>query len=74
MGDWQGTEGREQELVASEEFERRERWEGDSLRPSSLVNHYTFFFLVRATGDEVVGRVGYKLLLGETEHRMADRI
>ena len=48
-------------------------WEGDSLRPSSLVNHYTFFFFARATGDEAVGRVGYKLLLEETEDRMADR-
>ena len=39
----------ERELVASEKRERRERWEltcppHDSLRPSSLVNHYIFYY------------------------------
>ena len=38
--------GREWKLVASEEFERRARWDShDSLRPFSLVNHCSFYFL-----------------------------
>ena len=35
---------RKQELVASEERERRERWEGNSLRPS-LVNYLVFNYI-----------------------------
>ena len=38
LGDWERTEGRERELVVSEEFERRERWEGEKERKKSLLN------------------------------------
>ena len=53
LGDWERARRRERELVAIEEHECRERWEGekegvsspphDSLRPSSLVNYYMYY-------------------------------
>ena len=44
LGDWERAIRRERQLVAIEERECRERWEGDSLRPSSLVNYYMYYF------------------------------
>ena len=62
----------------SEELEGRERWEGenivsspphDSLHPSSLVNHYSFYFRASNWGrgkawDALINKLSkYKILL-----------
>lgn len=48
-GDWEWTKGCERELVASEEHEHWEWWEGVLL----VTNHYVFT-IMQVTGDEAV--------------------
>ena len=62
LGGWEWAKWREHELVASDERERKERWEGESPPPHDFLRPYSI--VARATGGEADARIFVREPLG----------